>query len=82
VHLRLLSNASDAGGSLEAGLYDAQGRLVRMLRGAAESSRGTEETVLVWDGRRADGSLADPGVYYLQARRGPSSASRKILRLP
>ena len=60
----------------EIGVFDVNGRLVRMLdRGVARSGRHSVE----WDLRGEDGRPAGNGVYFLRFRLGAESASRKLV---
>ncbi|MCK4414876.1 MAG: hypothetical protein KAY32_15180 [Candidatus Eisenbacteria sp.] len=82
VVLRLFGDEGLSATEPRAELYDAQGRLVRILSGAVTDGQDSAGPVMVWDGRRADGRLVAPGVYYLMAKVGPVSGRQKILRLP
>ena len=59
-------------------VVDVAGRKVRSLvRGFHEAG----DHVLVWDGRRDDGSRASPGVYFVDARWDGFRGTRRIVRL-
>ncbi len=59
-------------------IHDVQGRVVRVLerRGLAPG-----ESVLVWDGRGADGAPARPGVYLARWSAGPHAGTSRIVKL-
>lgn len=60
-------------------VFDIQGRRVRTLfEGAAE--RGIQR--VAWDGRTSAGERATAGVYFMRARAGDFSASRKVVLVP
>jgi hypothetical protein len=59
-------------------VFDLRGARVRRL---AEGSFPAGETVLSWDGRDDFGRGVAPGVYFVRARGGSSTASAKIVRL-
>lgn len=60
-------------------VYDVQGRLVKtLLRGAV--GQGVQR--VAWDGRSDAGARASAGVYFVKARAGTFTASRKVVLLP
>ena len=64
---------------LEVRLFDAAGReAVTLARGAMATRTGVVR--IDWDGRRADGSRAAPGVYFVRAV-APSAAFQLTRRL-
>jgi hypothetical protein len=68
--------AAHDGETYEIGVFDVNGRLVRMLdRGVARPGRHSVE----WDLRGEDGRPAGNGVYFLRFRLGAESASRKLV---
>lgn len=85
LRLRVLANpargegvfevALAAPGALAVTVWDAAGARVRTLAAGA-SSAGTR--TLRWDGRRADGSLAAPGVYLVRASGAGAEALARI----
>lgn len=71
--------AGPVGHPAEVSLFTVKGERVRVLyRGAWDRT----DKVLSWDGRLESGLAAGPGMYYLRARLGDSTLSRKILFLP
>ena len=68
-----LSRAS----SVDVSVYDASGRLVRVLeRDLLSSGRHA----LRWDGRDARGSRCAPGVFFVRAVASGSTAVRRLIR--
>lgn len=66
-------------GEVEVGIFDVQGRAVRRIfQGAVEA--GTRK--FSWNGRRDDGSRAEPGLYFYRFSRGGVAKSRRIVLLP
>jgi hypothetical protein len=55
-------------------VLDIAGRLVRTLEGGA-----SPETRVRWDGRRADGAHAAPGLYLVRAGRGAERITRRVV---
>ena len=65
--------------TLEAGVYDVQGRLVRNLaRGQALAAGAGSVT---WDGRRENGAVAAPGAYFVRLVAGAERAVARLLWL-
>jgi len=62
VHYNLLSLS--AGRPIEVGVYDLNGRLVRMVHNAPELSGRYEDKA--WDGRDSQGQLVPPGLYIVR----------------
>src|SRR5262249_2376601 len=62
--------------TVEAGVFDVRGRLVRSIRSGMFPA-GSHE--LLWDGRRNDGSRASSGVYWLRIRAGQEERSLKLI---
>jgi flagellar hook assembly protein FlgD len=60
---------------VEIRVYDAAGRLVRLLLDQTQPAGFYQ---VAWDGRRDDGGAAGPGVYFYRMRAGDYSASRKM----
>jgi hypothetical protein len=56
-------------------LYDAAGRLVRAL---VDGPQPAGYYQVAWDGKRDDGSLAGPGIYFYRMQAGRFIASRKL----
>lgn len=80
IHLEPATGSSPAGHRAEAAVFDLVGRPVRRL---FSGPVGREETVLEWDGRREDGAVAPPGIYFLRAHvDGTPAATLKLVRLP
>jgi hypothetical protein len=72
------SVVTDAPTSLDIGVYDLQGRIVRpIFRGILPS--GTRD--FAWDGRRQDGSRATPGVYFYRMTQAGRVHSRRVVLL-
>jgi uncharacterized repeat protein (TIGR01451 family) len=70
-----------AGQSVEIGIYNVAGRLIRNLASGFQSAGRYQ---VVWDGRSADGSTVSGGVYFLRAYVGGqrmSAAASRILYL-
>ena len=65
-------------GSATLAIYDAEGRLVRMLLNEVVPA-GT--TAVQWDGRNDAGSTVTSGVYFYRLASGKFTASRKMLML-
>jgi acid phosphatase len=61
--------------AFDAGIYDLAGRTIRHL----EHGLRAGDVELRWDGRRADGTSAGPGVYLLRVRAGTEMFQRKAL---
>ncbi|MBM3318283.1 MAG: T9SS type A sorting domain-containing protein, partial [Candidatus Eisenbacteria bacterium] len=57
-------------------LFDATGRRVRTL---VEGVQTAGEHRLLWDGRRADGSPAEPGVYFCRLEAGEVVSTRRLM---
>jgi hypothetical protein len=78
----LLAFALDVGERVQLAVYDARGRLVRVMHDG-EASAGPHE--ILWDGRTANGARAPAGVYVVQltAREGGAhaSATRRLVLL-
>jgi len=68
----------DTPGPLRVSVYDVRGRLVRMLM---DETRPAGPVDLTWDGRSTTGATV-PGVYFIQARTGTVTDSRKIVVAP
>jgi flagellar hook assembly protein FlgD len=60
-------------------VFDVEGREVALLHDAA---REAGPHVIFWDGRRAAGGLANPGVYFLRAATREGAAIGKVTLLP
>ncbi|MBM3318401.1 MAG: T9SS type A sorting domain-containing protein, partial [Candidatus Eisenbacteria bacterium] len=56
-------------------IYDAAGRLVRTL---VDEARPAGHAQVSWDGLRADGSAAGPGIYFYRMEAGDYQSSRKL----
>ena len=68
-----------AGGPVRLAVYDARGRLVRVV---SEGDRAPGPTFAVWDGRTADGLRAAPGLYFARLERaGLAVETRRLVRL-
>jgi hypothetical protein len=74
VQLRL---ALPAAGAYRATIYDAQGRLQRVLGGEAAAG----ELGLLWDGRDAAGRVAPAGLYFVRIASGGAEWRGRVLRL-
>jgi hypothetical protein len=61
---------------VEVALYDATGKLVRVL---ASSEQPAGRLILNWDGRDLAGRLLPEGVYYCRARAGDYRATGKLV---
>jgi hypothetical protein len=70
VHLNL-----PAGGFTRLDVYDAAGRMVRLLL-SAESASGS--SIVAWDGFLDDGRRAPPGVYFMRLRSGGLEAIERF----
>lgn len=70
-----ISLVSPAPGLFDVRIHDVGGRLVRRLP-AVQVDAGPR--CFAWDGRRDDGRLASPGVYFLTVRGPEESLTRKI----
>lgn len=62
---------------VELQIYDIQGRMVRTLVPGGEQERGVYAEV--WDGRTDAGHLASSGIYFVQARIGPTRLTKKVV---
>lgn len=69
-----LARASD----VSVDVIDVAGRRVRSLAGGVHEGG---DHVLLWDGRRDDGTRAAPGVYFVDARWDGFRGARRIVRL-
>lgn len=69
-----------ADGPVAISVYDAEGRLVRMLEHAARMPAGQHE--FHWDGADALGRRVSPGVYSVHVRAGSQSMTKQIALLP
>jgi hypothetical protein len=58
-----VSYALASAGRIDLFVFDAQGRRVRAL---ASGERPAGAASVVWDGRRTDGTAAEPGVYFIR----------------
>ncbi|MBI1798037.1 MAG: T9SS type A sorting domain-containing protein [Candidatus Eisenbacteria bacterium] len=67
-----------AASAIDVAIYDASGRRMRTLLGGS-SDAGTH--ALAWDGADDRGAAAAPGVYFLRARTGAASVTRRIVRV-
>lgn len=67
-----------AGGDVRVSIHDVQGRVVRVLERRALP---VGESVLVWDGRGADGAPARPGVYLARWSVGAHAGTSRIVKL-
>ena len=63
-------------GAVDLRVYDAGGRLVRVLFGGV-AERGTQ--AVTWDGRDERGRQVGSGVYVCRLRSAGRQASRKLL---
>jgi large repetitive protein len=68
-----------AAGRARAGLYSADGRLVRVL---GEELFGAGEHRLPWDGRGSGGARLAPGIYFLALEANGTRAATKLTVLP
>jgi hypothetical protein len=66
------------GGAVRLEIFDLAGHRVTTLIDGFRT--GTAQSV-VWDGRRADGSAASPGMYLCRLTAGGTAETRKILRV-
>ncbi len=69
-----IRTASAEGGTLL--VYDAEGRVVRLLRAGP---RATGWIAAAWDGRDGHGTAVPPGVYFVRWQRGAERAAGKVL---
>jgi hypothetical protein len=58
-------------------IYNVRGELLRRLDGA---STGTDDCVVLWDGRSEKGDPASPGIYYGVAQDGRKLSAVRIVR--
>jgi hypothetical protein len=65
-------------GTVEATLFDAQGRRVRILH----RGRAGPGTRIEWDGRASSGLPARPGLYFLRIEAPHSDRTVRIVKLP
>ena len=70
--------APAGGGAVRLEIFDLAGHRVTTLIDGFRT--GTDQSI-VWDGRRADGSAASPGVYLCRLTAGGAAETRKILRV-
>ncbi len=63
--------------TIDAGVYDAGGRLVRALH----SGLRTGDVAVVWDGRDANGRDAGSGVFFLRVRADGADVARRFVRV-
>jgi hypothetical protein len=63
--------------SMELGIYDATGKLVRSLRPSSYALRST----LIWDGRDDQGRSLPGGVYFLEVTVAGQEATKEIILL-
>jgi hypothetical protein len=68
-----------ARGHVEVTVHDAAGRRLRTL---ANGSFPAGPTRLRWDGRDDGGKRVAAGVYFVSAKTGSGSATRKVVRIP
>ncbi|MBU1702284.1 MAG: T9SS type A sorting domain-containing protein [Candidatus Eisenbacteria bacterium] len=61
------------------GIYDASGRLVRLLKNGAWE--GAESHTVTWNGCNAQGSDAGAGVYFYQLETGSQKETRRMILL-
>lgn len=73
-----LSFALERPGPVELSVHDVHGRLVRVLA-RNEFTAGLH--TLDWDGRRADGTAAATGTYFVTMEAGAVRSTRKVVRL-
>ena len=66
--------ASPEGGNLL--VYDAEGRVVRLLR---PRPQGADWLAASWDARDARGTAVQPGVYFVRWQQGTARAAGKVL---
>jgi len=59
-------------------IFDAAGRVVRVLEGPAGAS---DTRVLSWDGRTTGGDPVVPGVYFVRAEAAPASLVQRVVRI-
>lgn len=71
-------NVPDADAQADIRVYDASGRLVRLL---AENCRLEPQGVFVWDGRCEDGALARWGIYIVYVEVYTPSGKRKCYKM-
>ncbi len=69
----------EAGEPYRLGVYDVDGRLVRML---ADEAASAGRTTITWDGRNAAGRPAAPGVYWLRLVTPSGERSVRAVKLP
>jgi hypothetical protein len=65
---RLGSAVAVGRSSIEIGIYDVQGRLVRMLRAPVRD----DVAPVIWDGRDTSGALVASGRYWARLRENPA----------
>ncbi len=65
-------------GTVEVGVYDLEGRRVRLL-GRGPLAAGAHE--LSWDGGSDAGARARPGVYFVRVRTADATLVRRVVRL-
>jgi flagellar hook assembly protein FlgD len=59
--------------AVEPSIIDVSGDTVRRVALGVRSGISTAE----WDGRRGDGTMASPGLYFMNVKAGHSTLSRK-----
>ncbi len=62
----------------EARIYDAAGRLVRVIR---RDSVPAGEHVITWDGRNGDGRVVSPGVYLVRLFAGGEGRTYRLVKI-
>ena len=77
VPFRIITTASNE--TMELGIYNVSGRIVRRLAQAAPPGGGFGS--IAWDGRDSQGRRAADGVYFLRLRGGGVDDSRQIVLL-
>ena len=73
IHYRIVDESR-----LRLGIYDAAGRLVRLLTSHAQTPG---DHVLVWDGRGSNGQRVAPGVYFCRLENGGDAAVVRLVKL-
>lgn len=67
---------AEAGSSVEVGVYNVAGRLVKTL---AQGSQGAGTYTVTWDGTDAQGVTMAPGVYFLKSRVGADQTVNRLI---